>query len=115
MFYSFRVATKQQKLGMIGLILIVIILLFVYLDVAITTPEIKEGTVTELGMDSTSKYELPRIIATIEIDNMVVKRIVIPRDVNIKVGEKVEIYVFNTLVTPGDKYTFRRKRATKKE
>jgi len=99
---------RTRMAGMAGLVLVTVLVIFTYLNVAVEPHVIKTGTVTALGLDTSTRSELTRQIATLEIDGQRVTNIEIPRQVPLRVGDRVEVYASRRLITAGETYRFGR-------
>ena len=92
---------------LLGIIFVLLLVVFSSLNVGVGKSEILEGTVIGTGIDSTSKFELPKPIISVQIKDGAIISIEGVREVNIKVGDTVKISRRKRFLTPGFEYQFK--------
>ena len=92
---------------LLGIIFVLLLVVFSSLNVGVGKSEILEGTVIGTGIDSTSKFELPKPIISVQLKNGTKISIEGVREVNIKVGDTVKISRRKRFLTPGFEYQFK--------
>ncbi len=98
---------RKDIVRLLGIIFILLLIIFSSLNVGVGKPEIIEGTVIAVGIDSTSKFELPKPIISVQLKDGTKISIEGVREVNIKVGDTIKISRRKRFLTPGFEYQFK--------
>ena len=96
--------SRKNVARLLGIIFILLLVVFSSLNVGVGEPDILEGTVIAVGIDSTSKFELPKPVISIQLKNGVRISIEGVRGVNIKIGDIVKVSRRKRFLTPGFEY-----------
>jgi len=101
LFYGW---TKQRAFWFIGLALVTLLSIFVSLNVGIGKPEEIKGKVTAVGLETTSRYELPAPLVTIRLRNGNVVTVEAERNIVVNINDEVVILKSEKMLTSGSKY-----------
>ena len=91
-----------------GIIFILLLIIFTALNIGVGPPEILQGKIIAVGVDSSSKYELPKPILTVELEDGNKITIEGVRDVNISVGDVIEVNRRKRFITSGFEYKYKK-------
>jgi len=100
--------TKQKLIGFSSLIALVILFAFISLNIGSGPHKEARGTVTSIGVDTTSKFELPHPLITVTLENNAVINVEAPRNLSISVGDRVIVTQSTRYLTSGHEYQFKR-------
>ncbi len=96
--------TKEKAFWFICLILLTFLAIFASLNIGVGQEVQINGTVTSVGLNTTSRYELPAPIVTIQISSGQFVTIETHNNISISKGEKVILLQTQRLLTSGYDY-----------
>ena len=96
--------SRKDIARLLGIMFILLLVVFLSLNVGVGEPDILEGIVVAVGIDTTSKFELPKPVISIQLKNGLRISIDGVRGVNIKIGDIVKVSRRKRFITPGFEY-----------
>lgn len=96
--------TRQKVVGSIGILGLFALFIFTSLNIGTGANQEVKGVVTSVGIDSSSKFELPPLLITIKLADNSIVIIEVPKGSTYTTGDIVTVIQSERLISPGYEY-----------
>jgi hypothetical protein len=107
--YYLKDWTKERAFWFAGLLLIVLLVIFTYLNIGVGPPVEILGKVTSVGLNTATRYELTHPLVSIELEDRSIITIDTPKEIPLATGDDIVVLKSSRSITQGAEYQFHRK------